>query len=278
MAASGLASIADAGAARGPPTVPARWALVLLGLAAAATSFTLALLSEDVSGTLGEPLLIAALTAWVTLSYVVCGLVAWWRRPANRFGPLLIVAGFVNFLSTLSWSSQDVLHTLGQTLDLVPPVLFLHVFLAFPDGRLKGRFVRSFVATAYVVAITLELVRMSAGDYGPHNLLHLYSNARVEDAAWKVQLLTVSACCLAGVAVLGVRRTPRGQAASTLGRIARRRLWPGTGVDRVSLRVGGFRWAGRGSDPLGRLHRAGACADRLPDRPPASAARPVGSG
>ena len=239
MAASGLASIADAGAARGPPTVPARWALVLLGLAAAATSFTLALLSEDVSGTLGEPLLIAALTAWVTLSYVVCGLVAWWRRPANRFGPLLIVAGFVNFLSTLSWSSQDVLHTLGQVLDLLPPVIFLHVFLAFPDGRLKGRFVRSFVATAYVVAIVLELVRMSAGDYGPHNLLHLYSNARVEDAAWKVQLLTVSACCLAGVAVLGVRRTPCGQAASTLGRIARRRFWPGAGVDRVSLRVGG---------------------------------------
>ncbi len=169
MAASGLASIADAGAARGPPTVPARWALVLLGLAAAATSFTLALLSEDVSGTLGEPLLIAALTAWITLSYVVCGLVAWWRRPANRFGPLLIVAGFVNFLSTLVWSSRDVLRTLGQALDLVPPVLFLHVFLAFPDGRLKGRFVRSFVATAYVVAIALELVRMSAGDFGPHN-------------------------------------------------------------------------------------------------------------
>jgi hypothetical protein len=113
MAASGLASISDAGAARAPPTVPARWALVLLGLAAAATSFTLALLSEDVSGTLGEPLLIAALTAWVTLSYVVC-LVAWWRRPTNRFGPLLIVAGFVNFLSTLVWSSRDVLHTLGN--------------------------------------------------------------------------------------------------------------------------------------------------------------------
>lgn len=144
-------------------------ALVLLGLAAAATSFTLALLSEDVSGTLGEPLLIAAQTAWITISYVVCGLVAWWRRPANRFGPLLIIAGFVNFLSTLSWSSRDVLYTLGQALDLLPPVLFLHVFLAFPDGRLKGRFVRSFVATAYVVAIALELVRMSAGDFGPHN-------------------------------------------------------------------------------------------------------------
>jgi hypothetical protein len=138
MAASGLASIADAGAARGPPPVPARWALVLLGLAAAVTSFTLALLSEDVSGTLGEPLLIAALTAWITISYVVCGLVAWWRRPANRFGPLLIVAGFVNFLSTLVWSSRDVLRTLGQALDLVPPVLFLHVFLAFPGWAAEG--------------------------------------------------------------------------------------------------------------------------------------------
>jgi hypothetical protein len=123
MAASGLASIADAGAARGPPTVPTRWALVLFGLAAAATSFTLALLSEDVSGTLGEPLLIAALTGWITISYVVCGLVAWWRRPANRFGSLLIVAAFVNFLSTLVWSSRDVLRTPGQALDLVPPVL-----------------------------------------------------------------------------------------------------------------------------------------------------------
>ena len=152
-----------------PAHGPNSLALVLLGLAAAATSFTLALLSEDVSGTLGEPLLIAALTAWITISYLVCGLVAWWRRPANRFGPLLIVAGFVNVLSTLSWSSRDVLHTLGQTLDLLPPVLFLHVFLAFPDGRLKGRFVLSFVATAYVVAIALELVRMSAGDFGPHN-------------------------------------------------------------------------------------------------------------
>src|SRR3954467_7491261 len=201
MAASGVASIAGARAARGPPALPVRWALVLGGLAAAATSFTLALLSEDVSSTLGEPFLIAALTAWITISYVVCGLVAWWRRPENRFGPLLIVAGFVNFLSTLSWSSQDGLYTLGQALDLVPPVLFLHVFLAFPDGRLKGRFVRSFVATAYFVAIALELVRMSVGDFGPHNLLHVYSNAGLEDVAWKVQLLTVSACCLAGVVV-----------------------------------------------------------------------------
>src|SRR5258705_2931158 len=171
MAASGVASIGGARAVRGPPALPVRWALVLGGLAAAATSFTLALVSEDVNGTLGEPLLIATLAGWVTISYVVCGLVAWWRRPANRFGPLLIVAGFVNFLSTLVWSRRDVLHTLGQVLDLVPPVLFLHVFLAFPDGRLKGRFVRSFVATPYGVAISLELRCLSVDAFGPADWL-----------------------------------------------------------------------------------------------------------
>ena len=71
-------------------------------------------------------------------SYVLCGLVAWSRRPASRFGPLMIAAGFANFLSTLSWTTNDVSFTIGQALDFVPPVLFLHVFLAFPTGRLEA--------------------------------------------------------------------------------------------------------------------------------------------
>jgi hypothetical protein len=99
----------------------------------------------------------------------VCGLVAWWRRPANRFGPLLIVAGFVNFLSTLVWSSRDVLHTLGQALDLVPPVLFLHVFLAFPGWAAEGPVRAELRRDRVRRSIALELVRMSAGDFGPHN-------------------------------------------------------------------------------------------------------------
>src|SRR5258707_13404483 len=125
MAASGVASIGGARAVRGPPALPVRWALVLGGLAAAATSFTLALVSEDVNGTLGEPLLIATLAAWVTVSYVVCGIVAWWRRPANPFSPVLIFAGLVNFPSTLSMPRRDVLVTVGQMLHLPPTVVFL---------------------------------------------------------------------------------------------------------------------------------------------------------
>lgn len=168
MAASGLASIADAGAARGPPTVPVRWC-------SSCSDWLLQHVLHPGSPErrrqrhLGEPLLIAALTAWVTLSYVVCGLVAWWRRPANRFGPLLIIAGSSTSFRRWSGRAETSCALLGRRSTWCRRFSSCTSFWHFPDGRLKGRFVRSFVATAYVVAIALELVRMSAGDFGPHN-------------------------------------------------------------------------------------------------------------
>ena len=210
MAATALTPHADADVV----AAPQRWVffgVALAGIAAATTSFGLALSSEAVSADLGEPLVVAILSNWITLSYVLCGVLAWWHRPASRFGPLMIIAGFANSLATLSWASSDVLYSLGQSLDLVPPVLFLHVFLAFPSGRLSGRFAKTLVATAYVVAVGLELVRMMLGGFGPDNLLEVTSSP--DAALWvlRVQLLLVSAFCILGVGVLAVRRRRAGR-------------------------------------------------------------------
>jgi signal transduction histidine kinase len=166
---------------------------------------------EGIGVELGEPLVIAVLTAFLTLSYVLCGLFVWRRRPASRFGPLMIAAGFVNFASTLVWARSDVPNTVGQAIDLVPPVLFLHAFLAFPDGRLAGRFVRVIVVTSYVTAISLQLVRMHFGEFGPHNLLEGHANPRVEAVVRPIQLTIVSVSCLAGVGVLAARRWRAGR-------------------------------------------------------------------
>jgi hypothetical protein len=206
MASAAFASAADLRLARAPPRSVVLVAIGGAGLAAAGISFGLALESDEVAGKLGEPLVVAMLTVWLTLSYILCGLVAWWRRPASRFGPLMVAAGFVNFLATLVWSTNDILFTFGQTLDLVPPVVFLHVFLAFPDGRLRGRFVRGLVAIAYATAIGLEPVRMYFGGFGPSNLLEQHVNAGVSQAFLKIQLTMVSIFCLVGVGVLVVRR------------------------------------------------------------------------
>ena len=88
----------------------------------------------------------------------------------------MIGAGFVMFVTSLSWSTNDVAYTVGQASTSWLPVLFLHVFLAFPDGRLHGRFERVLVGAAYVTAIVLELVRMLLGGFGPHNLLEVTVN------------------------------------------------------------------------------------------------------
>jgi signal transduction histidine kinase len=160
---------------------------------------------------LGEPLVVALLANWLTVSYILCGLFAWWRRPDSRFGALMVAAGFANFVSTLSWTTNDATFTIGQALDLLPPVLFLHVFLAFPSGHLSDPFERALVASAYVAAVVLQVTRMTFGAYfGPHNLLEITSN---EDAALitlRVALLTMSAFCLAGVGVLVWRRRRAG--------------------------------------------------------------------
>lgn len=186
-------------------------AFALAGCAAAGCAFALALTSEAVRVELGEPLVVAFLGNWITLSYVLGGLLAWSRRPTSRFGPLMIVAGFVNFLVTLSWTTSDVAFTVGQALDLVPPVVFLHVFLAYPSGRLQGRFERALVMTAYATAIGLQLFRMAAGGFGPNNLLELTTNPEAGLAVMRVQLLTVSVGCLAGVGVLLARRLRTGR-------------------------------------------------------------------
>jgi signal transduction histidine kinase len=180
--------------------------IAFAGCAAAAYSFVSALGNPAVHAELGEPLVIALLSNWLTVSYVLCGLLAWARRPDSRFGPLMVAAGFANFISTLSWTTNDLTFTLGQSLDLLPPVLLMHVFLAFPTGHLRGPLERALVIGAYVAAVLLQLVRMAFGGFGPHNLLEVLAHEDAALISLRVALLTVSAFCLAGVAVLLLRR------------------------------------------------------------------------
>jgi signal transduction histidine kinase len=189
------------------PTPYLLLAIALGGCAAAAYTVVSALESDYLS----EPGLRAAFAVWVMLSYIFGGLIAWWRRPGNRFGPLMVAAGFGTFLAMLGWSNVDVLHTVGQTLNFLPPILFLHVFLAFPNGRLERPFERAIVGAAYVTGIGLGLARMLLGGFGPNGVFELAAEPGVADALERVQLVTSSACALAGIGVLVARRLGAGR-------------------------------------------------------------------
>src|SRR4051795_4831400 len=61
--------------------------------------------------------LTAALGLLVGWSFIGTGLFAWWRRPANRTGLLMVAAGFSWFATELSVSDNDVLYTIGIFMD-----------------------------------------------------------------------------------------------------------------------------------------------------------------
>src|SRR6266536_939937 len=104
-----------------PPKPYLLLAIALAGCAAAAFTVVSALESDYLT----EPGVRAAFAVWVILPYIFGGLIAWSRRPENRFGPLMILAGFGTFLAFLGWSNVDVLHTIGQTFNFLPPIVFL---------------------------------------------------------------------------------------------------------------------------------------------------------
>jgi MMPL family len=189
-----------------PPRPYLLLAIALAGCAAAA--FTVASALE--SAYLTEPGIRAGFAVWVILPYVFGGLIAWWRRPENRIGLLMIFAGFGTFLAMLGWSNVDALHTLGQTLNFLPPILFLHVFLAFPSGRLERPVARAIVTAAYMTGIGLGLVRMLLGGFGPDGVFELTTEPGLADALERVQLVTSGACALAGIGVLVARRLGAG--------------------------------------------------------------------
>jgi signal transduction histidine kinase len=182
-------------------------ALGLCGVAASTAGFWMALANDQVP----EPGLQAALMSWMTLPYVFAGLVAWWRRPDSRLGPLMLAAGFAISVSSLTWAERALPFTIGQSFDLLPAVLFLHVFLAFPSGRLQRRTERVLIGTGYVIAFCFELIGMALGGFGPDNLLELTSEPGVAGTLQDVQLIALSAFALFGIVVLVDRRRRAGR-------------------------------------------------------------------
>ncbi|WP_433824658.1 sensor histidine kinase [Actinoplanes sp. CA-015351] len=85
------------------------------------------------------------------LLFVVAGVVAWWVRPGNRTGPLLVAAG-------LLWMVSRSPVPVGGWWAAV----LAHLVLAFPSGRLIGAGPRAAAVLAYLSAAVYALVQAVA--------------------------------------------------------------------------------------------------------------------
>ena len=120
--------------------------IAALGLLAAAGAIALVLTSDHEP----HPAFTAVLGPVVGLTFIGAGLVAWWRRPDNRFGALMGAVGFTWFLGALSDANESGLFTLGCLLGSLALAAFAHAVLAYPTGMLESRLARAVVIVAYV--------------------------------------------------------------------------------------------------------------------------------
>jgi signal transduction histidine kinase len=200
-----LPAIPDPIGARAPPRPLVLRTVAIAGLLTAAGSLALALTNDGVSG------IQVALLEWISIPYIAAGLVAWWRRPDSRLGVLMIIGGFATGISGLAFAEFALPHTIGVIFDVLPAVIFLHVYLAFPEGHLRSRFERGLVVVGYAAAVGFQLVKMSLGGVGPKNLLEVSTRTAAAHTVEQVQLVSISVLCVAGIAVLAARRRPTGR-------------------------------------------------------------------
>jgi signal transduction histidine kinase len=114
----------------------------------------------------------------------------------------MIVTGFATQLTIFEWTEQPLLNTVGQLCDLLSAALLLHLFLAYPSGRLGSRIERVVVVTAYVAALGLQLVILMLGGFDDRHLLTVVKRQAAAEAVQDLLLLLLSGLALVGVVLL----------------------------------------------------------------------------
>ncbi len=181
-------------------------ALAFAGLASGVVIAAITLASDHIDDP-GSETVLRLLVGW---SFIGTGLFAWWRRPANATGRLMVAAGFAWFATSLSASDNDVLFTIGISLDALFPAICGHLLIAFPSGRLGTRAERWVVGCTYVTVTVLQLPSLLFEQPGtPKNLLIVHGDQGLSDALDAIQL-GVAVVILAVGWLLIIRRARAG--------------------------------------------------------------------
>jgi signal transduction histidine kinase len=85
------------------------------------------------------------------------GLFALHRPPFARFGALLLIAGFVWFLTTLANAENATVYSIGRVSYWGFEPLLIYLVLAFPSGRIDRRLDRTLVWIAVLLVLSLYL-------------------------------------------------------------------------------------------------------------------------
>ncbi len=113
------------------------------------------LLAILVDGQTGPTWAFAIYTATCVV-WALAGIFAWWRRPSNGLGALLVLGAIALNLGEANSSAIAPVAAVGVVFATVILAVTVHLLHAFPAGRIRGRASRITVVAGYVVAIGLQ--------------------------------------------------------------------------------------------------------------------------
>lgn len=153
---------------------------VPLAAAAAAAGATAVTVSSD---RIDYPVARAMVTVLGAGAFVSGGLVAWSTRPGNRTGPLMVLTGFLLLAASLASANSPLPFTFGVAAAPLASAVFVHLLLAFPQGRLHSGVERALVIFTYLMVSVGQWVMLLFMDYRdapgcpcPRNLLFVFGN------------------------------------------------------------------------------------------------------
>jgi hypothetical protein len=177
-------------------------ALAVLGLVVGLASIAIILSSHHMSSR-GVWACFGAVLGW---SFIGTGLYAWWRRPENHSGALMVWVGFLWFLAPLNFSDNQVIFAVGLFTDSIAIAALAHLILAFPNGRLESRYQRRLVGFGYFTATLLQIPAYVFQDTStsstckgcPQNPFLISSN----ESAYNAFSVVVNLCAIAVIALI----------------------------------------------------------------------------
>jgi hypothetical protein len=121
--------------------------------------------------------------------FTAVGLFAWYRRPDNRVGALMVATAFAWYLVVAGNTELPPLWTLGTLLSNLFVAIAIHLLLAFPSGHLETAVDRVIVLITYgatTVGFLPYVLFLDPAAVGcpdcPRNLLQLDARSGIVDA------------------------------------------------------------------------------------------------
>src|SRR5262249_48427291 len=168
----------------------------------------------------------AAAQVAVASAFLVSGIVAWTRRPQNRMGGLMALAGFGLLFRQLRYSHDALEFTVFFILGDFGYAMVGHAALAYPTGRVLDRWERALVVAGYTTVLVFPpltalfydgsrpLLQYSLTDCDPRrrdhvcrdSLINVTGNAHVVELLQKTEIVVFFGILASLFIVLVARR------------------------------------------------------------------------